>query len=57
VDDGVMLCKLANIAKAGIIDDRVLVLNPPNIFEKKNNINLALGALGSLGVKIIGINA
>ena len=57
VDNGIILCKLVNIAQAGTVDERVLnTKNSMNVFEIKENLNLALSSIKSIGCKVIGID-
>ncbi len=59
--DGVLLCKLVNLASPGAIDERAVnfpsstrpSLNP---WEASENINLALGALRNLGAVLVNIH-
>ena len=45
--DGVLLCRLINVAVAETIDERVVNLNPDNRFRVVENLNLAVNAARS----------
>ena len=54
--DGVLLCKLVNVAVPGTIFEKAINQKRPlNIFQVKENLNLALNAAKSIGCKIISI--
>ena len=53
--DGVLLCKLINVAHADTVDERVLNLAPPNRFLITENCNLALNAAKGVGIKVVNI--
>jgi hypothetical protein len=55
--DGVLLCRLINVAAPETVDERVINLAPPNKFLITENLNLALNAAKSLGVKVVNIGA
>ena len=55
--DGVLLCRLVNLAEADTVDERVINLAPPNRFLVTENINLALNAAKSIGLTVINIGA
>lgn len=55
--DGVLLCKLINLAQEGTIDDRVInTKSNMNVFHMVENLNLAISAAKSLGYSCVGIN-
>jgi plastin-1 len=57
VDDGIILCKLVNIAQPGTVDERVLnTKSNKTIFHIKENLNLALASIKGIGCKVIGID-
>lgn len=54
--DGVLLCKLINVAIPGTIFEKAINMKRPlNIFQIKENLNLAINAAKSIGCKIISI--
>lgn len=56
--NGVLLCKLINIAVPGTIDERVICTRDNmNIFNETENLKLGLSAAKSIGVKLVGISA
>ena len=57
ISDGVILCKLVNRIKGGIVTESKIALKPKNQFESTNNINLALEAARMLGCSIVNIGA
>ena len=57
IADGVLLCKLINVAAPETIDERVINNAPPNKFLITENLNLALNAAKSLGVKVVNIGS
>ena len=57
IKDGVLLCKLINIAQEGTIDERVInTKEHMNIFQQVENLNLAISAAKSIGLNVIGLN-
>lgn len=58
VDNGIIFCKLVNIAQPGTVDERVLnTKENMNIFHVKENLNLALASIKAVGCKVIGVDA
>jgi len=57
VNDGVLSCKMVNIAFPGTIDERVIDKKPKNVFQKNQNQTLALNAARSIGCQFVGIGA
>ena len=53
--DGVLLCKLINLVQDETVDERVLNYRPANRFLIMENLNLALNAAKSIGVKVVNI--
>lgn len=54
---GIILCKLVNSAVPGTIDERVINKKENmNIFLCAENLTLALAAMKSIGIKVIGID-
>ena len=57
IKDGVLLCYLINEAAEGTIDERVINKKDNiNIFQQVENLNLAISAAKSIGLRIIGLN-
>lgn len=57
VENGILLCKMVNDAESGAIDERTINKKLPlNIFQKKENLNLAISAAKSIGCRLININ-
>lgn len=57
VDNGIVFCKLVNIAQPGTVDERVLnTKSNMTVFHVKENLNLALNSIKSIGCKVIGID-
>jgi len=57
IKDGVLLCYLINEAQEGTIDDRVInKKDNMNVFQQVENLNLAISAAKSIGLRIIGLN-
>lgn len=58
VDNGIIFCKLVNIINPGTVDERVLnTKSNMTVFHIKENLNLALASIKSIGCKVIGIDA
>jgi len=57
VADGVLLCKLINIAVPDTIDERVINVAPRNPFHVTENHNLALNAAKSIGLTVVNIGS
>jgi len=57
VADGVLLCRLINLAEAEAIDERVINLNPRNKFHITENLNLAINAAKAIGLKVVNIGS
>eukprot|EP00316_Scyphosphaera_apsteinii_P011186 CAMPEP_0119298776 /NCGR_PEP_ID=MMETSP1333-20130426/926_1 /TAXON_ID=418940 /ORGANISM="Scyphosphaera apsteinii, Strain RCC1455" /LENGTH=760 /DNA_ID=CAMNT_0007299969 /DNA_START=35 /DNA_END=2317 /DNA_ORIENTATION=- len=55
VADGVLLCRLINVAVAETIDERAINLAPRNKFHVTENHNLALNAAKSIGLTVVNI--
>jgi len=55
--DGVLLCRLINIAVAETIDERVINVQPNNRFLINENLNLAINAAKSIGLTVVNIGA
>ena len=55
--DGVLLCKLINVAAPETIDERVINMQPNNRFLINENLNLAIQAAKSIGIKVVNIGA
>jgi hypothetical protein len=56
VGDGIILCKLINLANPGTIDPRAInVKKPLNIFNKDINLNLAIQSAKSIGCVVVNI--
>lgn len=56
--DGLILCKLINLASADAIDERAMNIKENlNVYQKTENQNLALNAAKSIGCQIINIGA
>ena len=57
IKDGVLLCYLINEAAEGTIDERVINKKENmNVFQQVENLNLAISAAKSIGLRIIGLN-
>lgn len=55
--NGIILCKLVNVAQPGTIDERVINKEKNmNVFLCTQNLKLALASCKSVGVKVIGID-
>ena len=55
-NDGIMLCKLINAAVPGTVDERVINRKKPlNIYQKTENLRLAISAAVSVGCRIVNI--
>ena len=50
-----LLCRLVNVAAPETVDERVINMAPPNRFLILENLNLALNAAKSCGVKVVNI--
>jgi len=58
VHDGIVPCKLVNVAQPGTIDPRVInTRGTLNVHQKTENQNLALNSAKSIGCQIVGINS
>ncbi len=54
--DGILLCKLINAAVPGTIDDRTINHKSPlNVYQKTENLRLAINAAVGIGCRIINI--
>eukprot|EP00743_Colponemidia_sp_Colp-15_P000426 GILK01000487.1.p1 GENE.GILK01000487.1~~GILK01000487.1.p1 ORF type:complete len:651 (-),score=158.79 GILK01000487.1:343-2151(-) len=57
VSNGVLLCKLINLAVPNTIDERALNLKQNlNIFQTQENVNLALGAAKAIGCTVVNVH-
>ena len=57
IKDGVLLCYLINEAQEGTIDERVInKKDNMNVFQQVENLNLAISAAKSIGLRCIGLN-
>lgn len=58
MEDGIILCKLINLAVENTIDFRAVNMKKNmNVYMVKENLNLALNAAKGLGMRLPGINA
>jgi len=57
VADGVLFCRLINLAEAEAIDERVINLNPRNLFHVTENLNLAINAAKAIGLTVVNIGS
>jgi plastin-1 len=58
VHDGLLLCKLINLAQHDTIDDRAMnTKESMNVYQKTENLNLALNAAKAIGCQIVNIGA
>jgi len=58
VNDGLLLCRLINLAAPDTIDERAINKKDSlNIYQKTENINLALNAAKSIGCQVVNIGA
>ena len=55
--DGVLLCRMINLAEPETVDERVINLAPPNRFLVTENLNLGLNAAKSIGLTVVNIGA
>lgn len=56
--DGLILCKLINLANPDTIDERAINSKETlNVYQKTENINLALNAAKSIGCQVVNIGA
>lgn len=56
--DGLILCRLINLANPDTIDERALnIRDSLNVYQKTENINLALNAAKSIGCQVVNIGA
>jgi hypothetical protein len=56
--DGLMLCKLINLAEAGSIDERALNKGAKmNVYQKTENQNLAINAARAIGCQVVNLGA
>lgn len=56
MESGIVLSKLVNIAVENTIDFRALNKKPTNVYQVKENLNLAINACKGIGIKLPGIN-
>ena len=58
MEDGIILCKLINLAQENTIDWRAVNKKKNmNVYQVKENLNLALNAARGIGIKLPGITA
>lgn len=58
INDGLILCKLINLASMDTIDERALnTKGTLNIYQRTENLNLALNAAKSIGCQIVNIGS
>lgn len=56
--DGLLLCKLINLAQPDTIDERALNIKESlNVYQKTENVNLALNAAKAIGCQVVNIGA
>lgn len=56
LEDGVLLCKLINDSKPNSIDERVLCTKEGmNVFQKKQNLNLAINSATAIGCQVVNV--
>jgi len=56
--DGLILCKLINLTAMDTIDERALNTKPNlNVYQRTENLNLALNAAKSIGCQIVNIGS
>jgi len=55
--DGVLLCKLMNLAQPDAVDERAINVHPKNKFHVTENLNLAINAAKGNGLKVVNIGA
>ncbi len=56
--DGLILCKLINCAQFDAIDVRALNRKPNmNVYEKTENLNLAINAAKAIGCQVVNIGS
>lgn len=58
MDDGILLCKMINLAAPETIDERVINKGPKiSIFKQHENLTLAINSSKSIGCVVIGIDS
>lgn len=57
VDDGLIICKLINLAVQDTIDERAINRKQLNPYTKRENLTLALNSARAIGVNIVNIDA
>lgn len=56
--DGLILCKLINLASPNTIDERSLnVKDAMNVFQRNENANIALNAAKAIGCQVVNIGS
>ena len=57
LDDGILLCKMVNMAQAEALDERTITKDPKklNAFSKAHNIDLALNSAKGIGISTVNI--
>lgn len=56
--DGILLCKFINVAVPGTIPELAINKNHPlNIFQKGENLNLAISSAKSIGCIVVNIHS
>ncbi|XP_049852178.1 uncharacterized protein LOC126329915 [Schistocerca gregaria] len=53
--DGVLICKLINRVKPGIINDKYITLNPTSDIQRIENHKLAIAGSSAIGCKVVNI--
>ncbi|OAF69288.1 Plastin-1 [Intoshia linei] len=57
IKDGIILCKLINIAQKGTIDVRAINFNKLNVYKIHENMTLAINSAAAIGVSTVNIGA
>uniref|UniRef100_A0AC34FW25 Calponin-homology (CH) domain-containing protein n=1 Tax=Panagrolaimus sp. ES5 TaxID=591445 RepID=A0AC34FW25_9BILA len=57
VQDGLIMCKLINIAQPDTIDEHAINKNNLNTYKKLENLNLALESCSKIGCNVVNIDA
>lgn len=58
VGDGIILCKMVNVAVPGTIPEVAInKQHPLNIFQKTENLNLAISSARSIGCTVVNIHS
>lgn len=56
VGDGLILCKLINKAQPGTIDERAINKKKLTVFQRNENLNLAINSAKSIGCVVVNIH-